>query len=886
MGEIVVTGSRIARDGTDAPTPVTVLGSDYLGQRGQTNIADALNELPSFRPAQTPAGSSNRSQIAGSNFIDLRGLGSSRTLTLIDGKRFVPSAGTGQVDLNNIPTIMIDRTEVVTGGASASYGSDAVAGVVNMVLKKDFEGIQGDFQYGQSEEDDNREYRASLIAGTSLLDNRLHLSLAGEYVNNRGVGDQYTRSWGRKQPGLVVNPGTDNGYPTRVITYDVHDSRMTDGGLITSGLTWGMVNGTDDSRLVQFGADGTPQPFQTGELAGSQLMIGGDGASYFYRGFNLLPKIERKIVYGRVGYDATDTLRLFADVSYSDSQVNGQSANNFSYGGLTITAENPYLPESVRTAMVDNGLETVQMGRWSGDMGQVKTDLSTKTARIVTGIEGEFGDTWTYDAYYEYGQTKYRSQLIGVLQPALFAESLDAVNDPASGDIVCRVALTDPSSACQPFNPFGVSNFDAGSTDYFAGTAWARQKTQQHVVAANMQGSLFEMPYGDFKVAFGAEYRKEKADATSDEVSQASGWFYGNPKPLHGSYDVKEVYGEVNVPVLADMSFIERLDLSGAFRYTDYSTSGGTEAWKVGLEWQVNDFLRFRGTRSRDIRAPNISELYTPSRLGPNTLRDPVSGDSYFIDVITSGNPELDPEKADTLTFGMVVTPTNSLRFAVDYFDIDISDAISTIAAQSVIDRCFAGEDLLCDLIVRNSDNVITQVNNRFVNVASLKSKGIDFELSYSMPVGAGTLSFRNFATYTIKYTTSDGLSTTRLDGQAVNTVASVPSWIVNSNLGYDLDRFGVQLQGRFISAGKYDNTFEEGVDINDNTVPSRFYVNLSGQYTLMDDARGNVELYAVINNLIDQDPPLVPVYGTGATNFAYYDVIGRTGKIGVRFKF
>lgn len=889
--DIVVTGSRIARDGSTAPTPVTVLSADYMNQRGQTNVADALNELPSFRPAQTPQGSSNRSQIAGSNFVDLRGLGSSRTLLLVDGKRFVPSAGTGQVDLNNIPSILIERTEVVTGGASASYGSDAVAGVVNLILKKDFSGIQGDMQYGQSQKSDANEFRAALLVGGSLLDDRLHLMAAGEYFYNEGAGDQFTRDWGRRQPGLVVNPTPGNGLPTRVITNDVHDSRQTDGGLITSGLTWGALTGTSDARLIQFAANGTPAPFTVGQLAGSQLMIGGSGASYFYQGFDLLPQMERKIGYGRAAFDMSDALRLFADFSYSDAQVNGQSANAFNYGNLTVSSANAYLPASVRAAMLARNLTSVSFGRWSGDIGQVRTDLSTRTLRTVAGFQGTIGPDWTYEGSYEYGQTKYVSQIKGLRQIARFREALDSVVNPTTGAIMCRVALTNPGTACLPFNPFGVGNFNPASTGYFVGTAWLRQKTEQNAAAFNVQGKVLDLPAGPIQIAAGVEYRSEKADADSDAASQESLWDYANPKPLHGSYNAKEAYGEINLPILKDHAFARRLDVTGAARYTDYSLSGSVTTWKLGVDWEVTDYLRLRGTRSRDIRAPNITELFTSSTFGQNTLRDPATGNSYFMATITSGNTGLKPEKADNLTGGIVLTPGTHLRLAVDYYDINIKGAISTLTPQSILDRCQSGETNLCGLIARDSANVVTSVTNSFINVANLKNRGIDIEFSYRQPLDEisslpGTINFRTFATHTIKYTTSDGLSTMRLDGQVVNTVASAPSWIVNTNLGYDVGRFGMQVQGRFISASKYDNAYVDGVDINDNSVASRFYVNLSAQYKLLDSDLGNVEIFAVVNNLMDKDPPLVPVYGVGATNFAYYDVIGRAGKVGLRFKF
>lgn len=888
---IVVTGTRIQRDGSTAPTPVTVLGADYMGKRAQTNVADSLNELPSFRPAQTPQGSSNRSQIAGSNFVDLRALGSSRTLTLVDGKRFVPSAGTGQVDLNNIPSILISRVEVVTGGASATYGSDAVSGVVNLILKKDVKGIEGDLQYGQSQRGDNREVRAAFVAGQSFMDDRLHLMIAGEYLRNGGAGDQFSRPWGRAQPALVVNPTPGNGFPTRVITTDVHDSRMTDGGLITAGLNWGQLTGTIDTRLVQFDANGNPAPFAVGALAGSQLMIGGDGASFFYRGFNLLPKIERKIGYGRASFEASPSLRFSLDVSYADSQVDGQAANAFNYGNLKIAVDNAYLPASVRTAMVANNLASVSFGRWSGDIGQIRTDIGTRTTRVVAGAQGSLGDNWNFDASYEYGVTRYDALLKGVRQLALFANAIDAVVNPVNGKTVCRIALTNPSTTCLPFNPFGVGRFDSASLSYFAGTASVHQTSREHAAALNIQGKLVDLPAGPMSAALGAEYRSESVNADSDAASQASRWEYGNPKPLHGSYNVREFYAETKIPLLKDSALAEHLGLSAAVRYTDYSTSGSVTTWKFGGDWQINDMLRLRLTRSRDIRAPNITELFSPSVLGPNTLRDPQTGNSYFMNVLTSGNSALRPEKADTLTAGVVLIPDRNLRFSVDYYDININSAISTLTAQSILNRCYGGEANLCGLIVRDANNVVTTVNNRYVNISSLKNRGLEFELSYRLPLNEisklpGTFSWRTLATHTIKYTSSDGLVTTRLDGQAVNTVPSIPSWIVNSNLGYEVGGFSGLVQGRFISAGKYDNAFVQGVDINNNLVPSRFYVNISAQYKVFDNSRSKVEIYGVINNIFDIDPPLVPVYGTGATNFAYYDAIGRGAKVGVRFKY
>lgn len=885
--DIVVTGSRIVRDGSTAPTPVTVLGSEFIAQRGQNNIADSLNELPSFRASQSPASTAGRVVNAGANFADLRSLGGNRTLTLVDGKRFVPSATTGQVDLNIIPAIMLQRVEVVTGGASATYGSDAVAGVVNLILKKHVVGVEGDFQYGQSEIGDNVGYRGALLAGQSFFDDRLHVQIAGEYFRNKGARDPYSRDWGRRDYGIVVNPnpGT-NGYPLRVIAPNVHSATMAPGGLITSGPL----------RGTQFLNDGTPAPFTYGDLAGSQLMLGGSGGGEgngFFTGFRLLPKIERALVYGRVDYQVSDALTVFADASYSDVDVHSQSAIPFNYGNLTIQADNAYLPQSVRDRMTQAGVTSFGFGRFNTDIGPGQNTTSYRTRRIVTGVEADLGGSWKADASYEYGRTNYDFAFNRARRPALFALSIDAVRDPGTGRIVCRSTLTNPANGCIPYNPFGVGQGDPAAFAYFLGTQSVTQFTEQHSAAANVQGSLFALPGGNLSVALGGEYRKERAVSEVDAVSAASLWDYGNPKSLRGSYDVKEVYGELSAPLLRDVAFARSLELTAAARYTDYSTSGGVTTWKLGGDWEPVDGIRLRVTRSRDIRAANISELFTPAVSSPFAIRDPSNSSSYFILLNTAGNPNLRPEKANTFTGGVVLSPTSRLRLSADYFSIGIDGAISSLAAQDIIDRCFRGETTLCQQVKRNAAGTITTVDNLSINIAKLKTRGLDLEASYRLPLSdfsslPGELNFRVFATKVFEYTTNDGVVKLDLLGQTSgrNTDPTVPNWNVNGSIGYSDDILSLLAQGRFISAGRYDNRYVEGRDINNNHTPSRFYLNLSASVRLLGDGKRKLELYGVVNNALDQDPPIVPNAASGATNFTYYDVIGRSFIGGIRFRY
>lgn len=873
---IVVTGTRIARDGAAAPTPVTVIGSDFLAARATTNIADVLNEIPSFRASSTPTTNGTSATTAGGNFVDLRGLGSNRTLLLVDGKRHVPSSITGRVDINLIPSALINRVEVVTGGASAVYGSDAVAGVVNLILKKKFEGIEGTIQGDTSELGDAEGYSADILAGKSFLDGRLNVTVAGQLYRNNGVGSQYTRDWGRRENFLVTNPTPSNGLPTRIITSGVHNSTMTPYGLITSGPL----------RGTQFDAAGNALPFTYGTLVGSQYMVGGDGSGdNFLTGFWLSPKIRRQLASIQVSYQATDDIEVKSEFFYARSHVTNKSVAPFDFGTLTIKRDNAYLPSSIATAMDAQGLSSFGYGRFSLDVGMNTPNNLTNSYRFVESANGSLG-TWKWDAYYQFGKVDYLARLQGVRYNAHYLEAIDSVIDPATGAAVCRSTLTNPGNGCVAYNPFG-DQASQGSKDYVTGDEWQDLTLKQHVAAVNFTGTLADLWAGPLAVSLGGEYRYESAHATSDALSQANAYAAGNYKPIDGSFDVYEGYLEADLPVLRDLPFVRSLDLNGAVRYAKYSTSGGATTWKLGATWEVAEGLRLRATRSRDVRAPNISELYASAVSRITSVTDPANANSLvFVNTITSGSTSLKAETAKTLTLGVSYVPPwlTGLRASVDYYDISIKDAISSLTAQNILDRCAAGDSSLCGLVVRGGDGLISQINIAQINIASLKTRGVDLELSYTTPFLGGTLSWRNLATYVDKYEQSNGLVTLHLAGQF--TDPGIPHWTGNSTLTYSQDRFSGSLNGRFVGAGKYDNRFVEGVDINDNTVSSRLYLNLSVQYDIWraSSGEGKIQLFAVVNNLLDKDPSVAP-NSTMATNAAYFDVIGRAYRAGVRFR-
>lgn len=878
--EITVTGSRIIRDGTEAPSPLTVVGADLLDKRGAQNVAEVLNELPAFRGSTTPSSTSNLTKNVGANFANLRSLGVNRTLTLVDGVRFVPSSDLGQIDLNFIPTLMVERAEVVTGGASAVYGTDAVAGVVNLILRRRVQGIQLRGDFGMTEQGDGKEYRGALLAGTEFADGRGYVTVAADLYRSDGADDSYSRDWGRKEYGLITNAA--GVFPTRFIAPNVHHSTMAPGGLITSGPL----------RGITFNDDGTPRPFVYGQLAGAQNMIGGEGAGQrLYLGDGLLPKLDRVATYLRTGYELSDSVEVFQDFSYARTKGTATTPHYFNFGNLTIQRDNAFLPASVAAQMDAAGVTSFGFGRFWTDVGTPVPVSTNSTWRSVTGARGSLSQDWKWDVSAEYGENKYHQQILGSFMAARAAEMIDAVQGPG-GTIVCRSALTNPSTSCRPFNPFGVNRNAPDVSNYFRADQDLRQKQTEFAASAGISGKLFDIGAGRWGIALGAEYRRSTLKAVADPLSNAAVFTFGNARNVNGKINVKEAFIELDAPLIADVTMIKALAVNGAYRYADYSTSGGISSWKLGATWDVIDAVRLRATRSRDVRAPNIPELFTPSRSTQSiTILDPARNNvPSLVFPFVAGNAALKPEKADTLSFGAVVKPFQGFSASVDYYDIKISGAISTIPIQDIVNLCFGGRTDLCNQITRDAAGFITQIISAGINVASQRTKGIDIEVSYRAALGQGSLDARLFANHTIKNTVTNGALVTRLagqnDGSPQNGTGGIPSWAVTGILSYEIDRISTSLQGRFISAGTVNNAFVEGRDIDDNSLPSALYVSLNAQYKLGPASDpGKYKVFATVDNLFDKDPAIAP-QSVLSVNPVFYDILGRRYRVGVAVNF
>jgi outer membrane receptor protein involved in Fe transport len=932
---IVVTGSRI-QSNFDRPTPVTILGAERLKDRGLTNVGDALNELPQFRASSTPATSglnAGPGQNIGGRVLDLRGLGAVRTLTLVDGKRFVPATTQATVDTNMVPSIMLSRAEVVTGGASAVYGSDAVAGVVNLLIDKKYTGYKFNAELGVTDKNDDFTRQFGAEAGWQVGSN-LHLVVGGEWEKSNGVGACRERDWCAN--GLIIvgrnplAPGQVPTIPASNILPNANTWSATFNGVTTPPSS--AFVGRDVPLLraidgITFNADGTPRRFQFGSLVNSIWMYGGEGGGPAennpYFDFPIVSPSQRYSTMGYLTWDATSDLTFEVGVNVGKSEGRHRSSA-YRSNAIVIRADNPFLPRSsdptldIPTILANSGLTSFTLGKGFDDIGPTQIHVKDNLFRVVTSAKYDIGGSWSADMYYQYGRNSFRGDLTNNTITANIKNALDATT--LNGQPVCRInADANPANddpACVPLNPFGYANgstFSAAKA-YVTGSGFQTNVTNEHVVAANLSGDLVNLPAGPLGVAVGAEYRSDDVKGNTDAISRVGGFFNtGNGSVISGQIQVSEVYGEVEVPILRDLSFTRELSLNGAARRTHYKRSSDFQpsstvnatTWKFGGVWEPIDAIRFRVTRSRDIRAPNVSELFGPQTTGTGILTDTGNGGVQVIVPITTGsNPNLRPEKADTFTAGVVLQPTGGFlgrfRASVDWYDINIKDAISTLGQQNIVNRCVAGDPLSCSLITRDANNNVTNIRDTIQNVNQLIARGIDFELNYNQPLGGDNrLSFVVLANYVKDLITIDAVGPTDRAGQTGlrgGTPAGIPDWTVDATARLDLgERFSLSTHARWINKGFFYPTFVEPGDpnfslsnpnsVNTNSVPSRIFIDLLATVRLHPAWTKGLELYLGVDNVFDEDPPRFPG-ANGSGNNVLFNPVGRFFKGGIRANF
>jgi outer membrane receptor protein involved in Fe transport len=900
VDQIVVTGTRIVRDGFKSPTPLTVMTQEAIQNQSPTNnIADLINQMPALAGSARPSNSrlAISSGLAGINTMNLRNLGEVRTLVLLDGRRSVGSTITGLVDINTFPQALVKSVEIVTGGASAAYGSDAVAGVVNYVLDKKYEGFKINADTGITDKGDGFNYSFNGAIGKSFADGRGHILLSGEYAHKDGIFD-VDRDWNQLGYRTVANTAAAiaAGGPASLVVRGAGTWNTTPGGIIRSQVG----NGTS-LRATYFGQGGTPGVYQFGSLTDSSQTVGGDWEmNDTSRRIGLDATDDRRGVFGRLSYQLADWIEVFGEASYNWNRTlfnAGPQATTF-----TLTSDNPYLQQALGAAALA-GVTSVTIGSSSADMPYRKNNSTREVQRYAIGAGGEFqlfGKKAVWDVYGQYGQTDTHELLRDIINTTRLAQATDAVYSP-TGTIVCRSTLTNPTNGCIPLNRLGIGVANQAAVEWALGDPYRDQRFKQTTAGLNLSVTPFATWAGDVSVAVGGEYRKEEVSGYVPTEYQ-SGWSVGNFRPTFGSYNVKEAYLETVVPLGLGAEF------NGAVRATDYSTSGYVTTWKAGLTWQPIPDILLRGTRSRDIRAPNLNELFQSGTSRTNTFGTNASAYGQYAGAtfreLTTGNLALDPEKADTLTLGGVLQPrfVPGLSISVDWFRTKVKDAIAQFYADDIAQRCNEGIQSFCAAIVRDPlgerDYYVTASP---FNFAQVKVRGIDYAINYTLPMdrlfsngSSSSLTLNGTATNYLENLVDNGISVP-VDTVGQNSgQSSTPDWIFRLSATFDTPTYSITAVGRGVSSGTYNNTYivcttacptstAANPTINNNHVDGTFYTDLN--FTAKIKVGGaDGQVFLNITNLFDKDPILLPETGLSA-NSTYSDLLGRSFRVGVRFK-
>jgi iron complex outermembrane receptor protein len=915
--EIVVTGSRVIRDGYEAPTPVSVLGVEELNQMADTNIADSVNKLPAFSGSTTPrsATANLTSGAAGVNILNLRGIGGNRVLVLLDGKRVINASvsnGFTGADINSMPNGLISRVDVVTGGASAAYGSDALSGVVNFVLDKEFVGIKGKVEGGVTTYGDDRNFTVSLSGGTAFAGGKGHFLIFGEDGFNDGIIG-VPRGWNAGGGSVIANSNytPTNGQPAFLAARQIGVSNGTAGGLITSGPLKG----------IYFGPGGVPAQFNYGSICcANNAMSGGDWQmSRIDNGLDLDPEVERLNMFTRVSYDVTDNIQVHGEFQWAYAHSNANSNPNRTLANMTILSGNPFIPASVQAQMTALKLTSFVMGSWNGDVPRFHSNNRRTTRRGEFGMNGNFDalDTnWKWDAYYQISKNGLSERADSVGNNPRILLGRDAVRNPTTGAIVCRSTLTNPTNGCVPYNPFGIGVNSKAAVDYYTGTSYRYDSLRQDASSVSVSGEPFSSWAGPVSLAFGIEHRYERITSVQTADDEAGNWLTGNYRGNYGNYSVTEGFAEAVVPLAKDVAWAQTFDLNLAVRGTDYTTSGYVTTWKVGATYQPMDDLRFRFTRSRDIRAANLGELFAGGTAASgNPFSDPFTNTQITGGFqLSRGNPILKPEEADTTGLGVVLSPSffPGFQASVDYWNIDISGSVTVPSGQSIIDGCFAGNTILCPNIIRVNGAIQTVVVSP-QNIASQVARGIDIETSYRVNLDEvvdswkGGLSIRALASYVLRMRSVD---TTLSANQVVEgagvlggfatvgyTGQTAPKMKLNASVTYTNDPMSVTVGMRHTAGGTYNNAFVQctsgcpnngGRTIDNNRVDADTVYDLNLTYKPFEENQGT-EVFLTVQNVFNTDPPFVggntgSTYYSGQSN-TRYDVLGRNFLAGVRFK-
>lgn len=893
--EVVVTGSRIPRKDLVANSPVNVISSEEIAVGGFVEVDRVLDGLPQTASSNGPTTNNPGN---GQANVNLRNLGTARTLVLLNGRRMVGTATNGVVDLNNIPPALIKQVEVVTGGASAVYGSDAMAGVVNFILKDDFEGVQVNGQYGLSQEGDSERYNVDFTLGGNFADGRGNVVISGNYLKR-----EQTLAGDRDFAAVQLDEFKDaNGNPIYL-----------PGG--SSSIPQGRFSGSGGFNYL-VDDNGNPVAY--------------DGSQHAYNFApvnNLQLPLKRHSISGMGNYQLTDDINLFAEMMYTNNVIERQlAATPFSESNVDIDLRNPYMSTALRNLFATrdtDGDNIVQLtiNRRMLEAGPRLSEDNHKMFRYVVGFNGEVGNGLNWEVFYNYGKSETSQRQDGNIVISRFrAGMMVDPNDPTQ--------CLNPANGCVVLNPFGEGNMTEEMINYLKIAATNLTSVTQQQVGATIAGSLIDLPAGELGFAAGVEYRKESAHTQPDTflaTGDIDGFNAG--QPTSGSYDVKELYLETVVPILSGVAGAQYLGIEAGIRFSDYSTAGGVTSYKIGGEWRPIDDVKFRGLYQRAVRAPNVNELFLGASnsfpgatdfcnddanrtqaerdfcllLGvPADQIDGFQQNDAQIESLLGGNPDLYEETSTTWSVGAVVTPeaVPGLTITADYYSIVVDDAIAALGGglQGTMDACNQVLDLndrYCQaLTARRSDGQLEKVPLLNENIARFTAKGVDFSVMYNFDALGGNFDIRMLGTRFLEGITQGSPFVAANDCVGLIGVRTIcgranPKWSFTTRLTYSIEDFSASIRHRYIDSVT-DERVAFGTRAEEDTlvpvIPSVNYFDLGFRYQLSE----NLSLFTNVDNLFNKK---APVFGRGVagqlnTDAGTYDVVGRRFTFGFRANF
>jgi iron complex outermembrane receptor protein len=895
LEEVVVTGSRVERTAFDMPTPVVTLGREQIRQSGFTGIVDLLTQLPSVGLGPSLS-TSQFEDDAGATFANLRSLGSARTLVLINGRRRVAgSSDSSAVDLSSIPAPLIERVELITGGASAVYGADAVSGVINVILKDDFAGLEVSGQGGFSQHGGAENFAATLAGGNAFADGRGRFSFGASHVREEPLFSRdrsFTSSW----ISLDVNPdntGGADGIPDLITVRDFSIPLFHPGGAFF--LSDGMY--TVDPGLRPIGAGD-----------------GWDFSGYFQQRM----QADTTAVRGNLSYELTDDVELFVESDFSHGTAYSGGAPNYDFG-IPLQRDNPFIPADLGARMDGEGLSELTVYRANVDQGLRDDDNSRNALSILSGLQGRFGDGWKWQAFAQYGRYELTSRETNQRITSRFFEAIDVISDPLSGDPVCRSEAA-RAAGCRPLDILGQNAASDDAFAYYRVDRTLRVDNTQTLAGAQLTGNLLDLPAGPLASAMGLEYRKDTRTYKDDplaELGLLSDKAAGTS--LTGEDAVSEAFLELVAPLLRDKPFAKYLEVEGAVRLSDYDSIGSETAWKLGGSWSPVAGVRLRTTVSQSVRAPSLYELFSPRQVSLLNMFDPCEisqignndnraancralgvpegwegpagpGQLAIFNTVGGGNPALDPETSDAWTVGLVFAPQSvaGLSVAVDYWNIEIDAAVQPLDPSTIVQRCVDSssiENVFCPRVTRGPDSAISLVDSSIINVGQLSTDGIDIQAAYvfrpdEIGIGLpGRVSVAVNASYLLsleELIDAGDPSSLLLSEGAYNT----PTWRGTLSLGYTNQALRVNLNSRLIGRARVDmNSSLETYD--KPSVGAKIYHDLALGYAIGE----RYDLRLSVNNLLDTEPPMTAFTYLGG-NSSLYDSLGRYFVLGASARF